>query len=171
MLKKMQKPSRQLSVPLKHPGARYRPHDVRPLTSLQKTGQEKKHNSLTGINNVSCYYYQQVIIFQQTDVYFNFLVKGRYEPQMMKGLSRVSVKHLTERLRAWMGSTEIDGLGCKAQRTVLCMFDSVICFTSLRLAEKIMILILSQPLKYTSFYNQTHVPNIITDTYTDINSF
>lgn len=40
---------------------------------------------------------------------------------------------------------------------MLFMLDSVICFTSPRPAEKTMILILSQPLKCTSYYMRTQI--------------
>lgn len=63
----------------------------------------------------------ELLFFQQTDVYFNFLAKVvvvmvriRDTDDEKRGRA-ASVKHLTGRLRAWMGSAEIDGMGCKAQ--------------------------------------------------------
>lgn len=65
----------------------------------------------------------ELLFFQQTDVYFNFLAKVKVVVMMVrirdtddeKRGRAASVKHLTGRLRAWMGSAEIDGMGCKAQ--------------------------------------------------------
>lgn len=47
---------------------------------IEEGGKKKKKvNFLTGINKVSHYYHQRFIIFHRLDVYFNFLMRGRYE--------------------------------------------------------------------------------------------
>lgn len=124
-----------------------------PSSLLYEQGKQEKKN-LTGINKVSHYYHHQcviIIIFHQAGVLIHFLGRGRFETQMMKGWAEC-VKHLSEQLRAWMVSTEIDWLGCKTHWSVVSMSDSVICFTSPRLAETTVILMLSEPLVYTSCY-------------------
>lgn len=89
------------------------------------------------------------MIFSKAAVYYNFLAKRKGETHLMKrGGKAVIVKHLTKQLKAWMAGSEVDVLGCKTHSSMLCMFDTVLCFTSTRLSEKKMKLMLSQLLRF-----------------------